>query len=79
MSDWIACFQSFGFILSVSPEHSQAVIDLFGERGIDAAVIGKVVDEKKITVKDGSESQTLFDFEKDKITGIVYRQEYDGK
>lgn len=75
LSDWIVCFQSFGFILSVSPEHSQAVIDLFGERKIDAAVIGKVVGERQITVKDGSEAQILFDFKKDKITGIVYRPE----
>lgn len=75
LSDWIVCFQSFGFILSVSPKHSQAVIDLFGERKIDAAVIGKVVGERQITVKDGSEAQILFDFKKDKITGIVYRAE----
>ena len=75
LSDWIVCFQSFGFILSVSPEHSRAVIDLFVERKIDAAVIGKVVGERQITVKDGSEAQILFDFKKDKITGIVYRPE----
>ncbi len=75
MSDWIVCFQSFGFILSVPPQFSKNVINLFRERGIDAAVIGKVVRERKITVKDGSEVQILFDFKKDKITGIVCRPE----
>lgn len=75
--DWLVCFQSFGFVLSVLPELSKAVIGIFRERDIDAAVIGKVVDEKKITIKNGSEAQTLFDFNKDKITGIVYRPEND--
>ena len=79
LSDWLLCFQSFGFILSVAPELSDSVTALFRERHIDARVIGKVVEDTKITVKDGSETQTLFDFEKDKITGIVYRPERTGE
>ena len=71
--NWIISFQSFGFVLSVSPKLSKAVIDLFRERYIDAAVIGKVLDTKKITLKKGAETQTLFNFKNDKITGIVYR------
>jgi selenophosphate synthetase-related protein len=79
LSDWLLCFQSFGFILSVAPELSDSVTALFRERHIDARVIGKVVEETRVTVKDGSEIQTLFDFEKDKITGIVYRPDSDKK
>ena len=72
LSDWLVCFQSFGFVLSVSPKHSETVIDLFKEREITAAIIGKVVDEPIVTLKNGPESKVLFDFRKDKITGIVY-------
>jgi len=72
LSDWLICFQSFGFVLSVSPKHSETVIDLFQEREITAAIIGKVVDEPMVTLKNGPESKVLFDFRKDKITGIVY-------
>jgi selenophosphate synthetase-related protein len=72
LSDWLVCFQSFGFVLSVSPKHSETVIDLFREREITAAIIGKVVDEPIVTLKNGPESKVLFDFRKDKITGIVY-------
>jgi len=72
LSDWLVSFQSFGFILSVAAELSGNVIELFRERQIDAAVVGKVVEERTVTVKDGSETEMLFDFEKDKITGIVY-------
>jgi uncharacterized protein len=72
LSDWLVCFQSFGFVLSVSPKHSETVIDLFQEREITAAIIGKVIDEPIVTLKNGPESKALFDFKKDKITGIVY-------
>jgi hypothetical protein len=74
LSDWLVCFQSFGFVLSVSPKHSETVIDLFQEREITAAIIGKVVDEPIVTLKNGPESKALFDFKKDKITGIVYNR-----
>ena len=73
LSDWLVCFQSFGFVLSVQPEKSKAVISLFREREITAAIIGKVIDQPTITLKNGSESKVLFDFKKDKITGIVYK------
>ena len=73
LSDWLVCFQSFGFVLSVSPEKSEKVISLFREREISAAIIGKVITEPMITLKNGLESKLLFDFKKDKITGIVYQ------
>jgi selenophosphate synthetase-related protein len=73
LSDWLVCFQSFGFVLSVSPEKSEAVIALFREREITAAIIGKVIDEPTVTLKNGLASKVLFDFRKDKITGIVYQ------
>jgi selenophosphate synthetase-related protein len=71
ISDWVTSFQSFGFILAVSPRFSQSVIDLFREREIDAAVVGVVTDGKKVRLTSGSVSQTLFDFSHDKITGIT--------
>ncbi|MCF8119782.1 MAG: hypothetical protein K9L83_06205 [Deltaproteobacteria bacterium] len=71
LSDWFTAFQSFGFILSVPPEHSKGVIDLFQERAIDAAVIGQVTEERKIFLQSGSQSRCLFDLEKEKITGIT--------
>jgi len=73
LSDWLVCFQSFGFVLSVSPKNSEAVISLCREREIAAPIIGKVTDEPMVTLKNGPESKVLFDFRKDKITGIVYQ------
>jgi selenophosphate synthetase-related protein len=71
----LVCFQSFGFVLSVSPKHSETVIGLFQEREITAAIIGKVVDEPMVTLRNGPESNVLFDFRKDKITGITYKSD----
>ena len=73
LSDWLVCFQSFGFVLSVSPKNSEAVISLFREREITAPVIGKVTDEPVVILQNGPESKALFDFRKDKITGIAYQ------
>ena len=73
LSDWLVCFQSFGFALSVQPQKSDAVISLFRDREITAAIIGKVVDEPMITLRNGPESKVLFDFRNDKITGITYK------
>ncbi|MCF8144490.1 MAG: hypothetical protein K9N21_11285 [Deltaproteobacteria bacterium] len=71
LEDWMLSFQSFGFILSVHPEHSDSVIDLFQKRHIHAAIVGRVTDDTKVTVRSGSESQTVFDFTTDRITGIT--------
>ncbi len=71
--EWIVSFQSFGFILSVPPEHTPSVIHLFQDRSIAAAVVGAVTRDRKVFLRSGSETELLFDFERDKITGIVYR------
>jgi hypothetical protein len=72
-SDWLFSFQSFGFVLSVPPRQSDQVLALFHERNITASVIGKVLEERKINIIQGQEVETLFDFSRDKITGIVYQ------
>ncbi len=70
-SQWLLCFQSFGFILSAKPAFSGRIIGLFNERGIDAAVVGKVLEGHTVTVLNDQQSQVLFDFERDRITGIT--------
>ena len=71
LKDWLLCFQSFGFILSVNPRHTPAVMDVFAERHIIAAVIGKVIEEPVVRVKADTESGVLFDFSHEVITGIT--------
>ena len=70
IEQWLLCFQSFGFILSVPPEATDRVLSLFSERQITAAVIGIVRTEPVVNVSSGDESKILFDFSRDIITGI---------
>jgi selenophosphate synthetase-related protein len=72
LHDWLVCFQSFGFVLSVPEKESGAVITLFRERNIIAATIGKVTEQQTVILKNGPRSKVLFDFKKDKITGIIF-------
>ncbi len=70
--DWLLCFQSFGFILSVPRNHSGEVLSLFSDRHVSASVIGHVQSEPVVTLKQGHETETLFDFREDEITGLRF-------
>jgi len=74
LSDWVLCFQSFGFVLSVAPDRTQQVLDLFSKQHITAQVVGKVVAEPIVSIHTGSVKEMLFDFRKDTITGIRFEQ-----
>jgi len=66
---WMLTYQGYGFALSCKPENSQRLIDLFKTVEVDAAVVGKVDDSRKLVLCSGGSSKTLFDFSKDIITG----------
>ncbi len=70
LSDWILCFQSFGFVLAVAPDRTQQVLDLFSKQQITAHVVGKVVAEPMVSIHTDGVKDVLFDFRKDAITGI---------
>ncbi|WP_457553896.1 AIR synthase related protein [Desulfobacula sp.] len=73
LNDWLHCFQSFGFILAVSPENSKKVIELFSNQDIDANIIGKVTKNDQVVLEQNKVSKILFDFKTDEITGIRYK------
>jgi uncharacterized protein len=68
--DWLLAFQSFSFILSVPMNYSDQVCSLFRERNIEAAPIGKVTAGPEVYLHDGPVQDILFDFSRDRITGI---------
>lgn len=75
---WLSAFQSYGFVLAVLPRHSGDVLNLFGERGVHAAVVGHVTHGPRVILQAGSQSQVLFDFDQDKITGITNKASRGG-
>ncbi len=74
LSDWILCFQSYGFVLAVAPDRTQQVLDLFSNQHITANIVGKVAAEPVVSIRSGGVKEMLFDFRKDTITGIRYEQ-----
>ena len=75
LEQWLLCFQSFGFILSVPPENIDRVFSIFSERGITAAAIGGVREGNVVDIHKNGISATLFDFSQDVITGISCSRE----
>jgi len=72
LEQWLLCFQSYGFILSVPAGHVDRVVSVFSEHGITAAVIGQVTDFSTVELLGCGVSEILFDFSTDEITGIRY-------
>jgi AIR synthase-related protein len=59
---WLLTFPSFGYLLSVKPEHVAATIARFAERGIAAASIGSVARGSRLIIHDDTGSETIWDF-----------------
>jgi selenophosphate synthetase-related protein len=74
--DWVRCFQSFGFVLAVSPEHTRTVRELFAKRNIDTGIVGRVGAGTVVCLVDKDSRAVLFDFAKEEITGIRYTEDH---
>ncbi|MCJ9695122.1 sll0787 family AIR synthase-like protein [Rhizobium sp. PRIMUS64] len=58
---WLVTFPSFGYLLSVAPEHAADVVTRFTARGISAAVIGAVVAGAEVALVDGESRAVVRD------------------
>jgi uncharacterized protein len=58
---WLQVFPSFGFVLSVRPEHSVEVLARFAARGIAAAAVGHVDGGTQLWLQRGEERALLWD------------------
>jgi AIR synthase-related protein len=59
---WLLTFPSFGYLLSVRPEHVAETVARFTGRGIAAASIGSVARGSRLLINDGATSETIWDF-----------------
>jgi len=66
---WLRCFPSYGFVLSVDAMNSEAVVDLFKQRGISCAAIGRTDDRGQLRLKVGDEEQLLWDLNSEALIG----------
>ena len=69
---WLKMYPGTGFVLTVENEEKGAeCIRIFEDAGIAASIIGEVNASKKLRITGGNETATIFDFNKEIITGIV--------
>jgi len=67
---WLGCFPSFGFLLCVPPGHEDACIRPFHQRGLQAAVVGRIDSSGRIALQRGDERVTAIDVSTTAITGL---------
>lgn len=72
---WHLTYQGCGFCFACPPECSSRIIEIFSDVGCEGAVVGKVDDSKKLKITDGVDTEVLFDFDKEIITGCRPKEE----
>ena len=68
--DWLLCFPSYGFVLSVRPWHLSNVQLAFSEYGISCSSIGKVTAGHNVKLVKEDEEAVLWNFDKEHFTGF---------
>ena len=69
LARWLQSFPSFGFVLSVAPRDSGAVLRRFDDRGIAAQVCGRVTDEPQLRLRLQRDEAVFWDLTAEPLTG----------
>lgn len=69
LARWLQSFPSFGFVLSVARARSAAVLQRFAERGIAAAVAGRVTERPQLRLRLDGEEAPFWDLEAAPLIG----------
>lgn len=70
LQSWLKMYPGMGFVVTTRPENVEEVMKIFSRRGLTPAVIGRVVEDRRLVIRSGKEEAVLFDFEKECVTGI---------
>ena len=68
---WLTCFPSFGFLLCVPPGRERDALDPFHERGIEAAVVGRLDDTGVLGLCRGGATATALDLRTQPVTRLT--------
>ena len=58
---WLRAYPGAAFVMTASEENAQAIIDALSPYSFEVAVIGEVIEEKKLYLSSGDEKLVLFD------------------
>ncbi|MEA2033379.1 MAG: AIR synthase-related protein, partial [Euryarchaeota archaeon] len=69
---WLKMYPGTGFVLTVENDEKGAeCIEIFRDAGIEAAIVGEIDSSKKLKITNGKDTATVFDLDKEIITGIT--------
>jgi putative methanogenesis marker protein 2 len=66
---WLKAYQGCGFVVTCKQENAKEIIDIFKDVGLSSACVGEITDDNILKIFHGKDSEILFDFSKDIITG----------
>jgi selenophosphate synthetase-related protein len=67
---WLTCFPSFGFLLCVPPGREADCVQPFLDRGLHAAVVGRIDDSGHLALRSAGSCATVFDLAVDDVTRL---------
>ncbi len=67
---WLKMYPGMGFVVTARLENAEKVMEVFRRRGLTPAVIGKVVEDRRLVICSGAKEAVLFDLAKECVTGI---------
>ncbi|KZX16348.1 phosphoribosylformylglycinamidine synthase 2 [Methanobrevibacter cuticularis] len=68
--DWLKSYPGAGFVLTTKEENIDEIINILKEVSITTAVVGDVIEEKKLFLSYGNETLVVFDQEKNPVLNI---------
>lgn len=71
---WLKMYPGTGFVLTVENDDNAAeCIRIFEDAGVATSIVGEVDASKKLKITNGTETATVFDLNREMITGIKRR------
>lgn len=71
LEKWLLCFPSYGFLLSVRPDHVAAVQTCFRERELCCEAIAQITDSDQLILSYKDEIETFWDLAQQGLTGFA--------
>ena len=68
-TQWLKAYQGCGFVATCGQENAKETMDIFEEVGLSSACVGEITGDNILKITHGKDSEILFDFSKDIITG----------
>ncbi|WP_420390706.1 sll0787 family AIR synthase-like protein [Marinobacter sp.] len=69
-ADWLCAFPSFGYLLTTDIDKLPQLLELFQQREITAAPIGKIVSKQQLWVSHANQRQLFRDLKNNPLTGF---------